>query len=166
MTDYQPSAEDKIWRDFMVAQPYAVQAETAFVMAEQGELWRVRQLLDMGVQVDTEGAVRPSAPNMSLLHIAVEKGQHALAAELLKRGADANLPDEVLEFPLNKAVRRNDKAMISLLLHHQANPYNTNEFGHNALRLSKDKPDIQALIEDALPRGPKTRRPPGHSQGL
>ena len=165
MTQDQPAREDIIWRDYMKAQPYDVQAETAFVMAEQGELWRVKQLLDMGVQVDSEGAVRPSAPNMSLLHIAVEKGQHALATELLKRGADANLPDEVTEYPLNKAVRRSDKAMISLLLHYQASPTNRNEFGDTALTLAKAKPEIRAILEEALPKS-RPGRSPHLSQGL
>lgn len=162
----QPATEELLWRDYMKSQPYAVQAETAFAMAEQGDLWRVKQLLDMGVQVDTEGAVRPSAPNMSLLHIAVEKGHHAMAGELLKRDADPNLPDEVLEFPLNKAVRRSDKAMISLLLHYQASPYNKNEFGDNALGLARQKPEILAILEDALPKSGRAARPPRQSQGL
>lgn len=162
----QPSHEQALWRDHMKSQPYAVQAETAFVMAEQGELWRVRQLLDMGVQVDTEGAVRPSAPDMSLLHIAVEKGHLEMAAELLKRDADPNQQDQVSEYPLNKAVRRNDKPMISLLLDYQASPLNKNEFGHDALRLAKDKPGILEILEEALPRSGNSARPPRQSQGL
>jgi len=162
----QASREDQLWRDHMKSQPYAVQAETAFVMAEQGDLWRVKQLLDMGVQVDTEGAVRPSAANMSLLHIAVEKGHLAMAAELLKRDADPDLPDEVAEYALNKAVRRSDKPMIALLLDYQASPFNKNEFGHDALRLAKDKPGILEILEEALPRSGNSARPPRQSQGL
>lgn len=162
---HKPSHEDVLWRDFMKAQPPAVQAETAFLMAEQGNLWRVAQLLDMGMDIETEGAVRPSAPNMSLLHIAVEKGHHALAAALLDRGADANLPDEVVEFPLNKAVRRGDKAMVSLLLHHDADPQAKNEFGYNAFALAKAKPEILAILEDSLPKS-RSPRPPHQAKGL
>ena len=152
MADLRPDHDDLLWRDLMKAQPYAVQADAAFQMAEQGNLWRMAQLLDMGVQVDTEGAVRESAVQQSLLHVVVEKGHHALAVELLKRGADANLPDEAVEFPLNKAVRRTDQAMVSLLLHNQANPQNLNEFGYNALMLARHKPEIRAVIEDAMPK--------------
>jgi hypothetical protein len=152
MTDNGPTHDDLLWRDLMKAQPYAVQAETAFQMAEQGNLWRMAQLLDMGVLVDSEGAVRESAVQQSLLHVVVEKGHHALAVELLKRGADANLPDEAVEFPLNKAVRRSDLPMVSLLLHNQANPQNLNEFGYNAHMLARHKPEIRAVIEDAMPK--------------
>ncbi|HYD18461.1 MAG TPA: ankyrin repeat domain-containing protein [Patescibacteria group bacterium] len=152
MTDARPTHEDLLWRDLMRAQPAAIQAETAFQMAEQGDLWRLTQLLDMGVPVDSESAVRESAVIQSLLHVTVAKGHHALAVELLKRGADVNLPDEASEFPLNKAVRHSDHAMVSLLLLNHANPLQKNEFGYDALALARHKPEIREMLEEAVPK--------------
>ena len=110
--DFTPDREDILWRDFMKTQPEVIQQDAAFQAAFDGNAWFVESLLDMGVDVDTEGAEAPGRANMSLLHVAVERGHHKVADLLIRRGADVDLPDENVELILIKAVNNNDAKML------------------------------------------------------
>jgi len=153
MTDFKPDHDDLLWRDFMKTQPDVIQSDAAFQAAHDGNLWQVEALIEMGVAVDSESAEMPGNANMSLLHIAVQKQQHAVARFLLSKGADANLPDENVDLALIKAVNNNDPEMLQLLMAAKADPRQTNESGESAIDLAQGRPQLLALLEpQAAPR--------------
>jgi len=150
---YQPDDADFAWLESMTAAAPDVRAGEGFIAAAEGATWRLERLLDMGLDVDAEGQEALPRPMMSMLHIAVEKGQTAAAALLLSRGADADLPDESTDLPLVKAVKRGNVQMACLLLHYNADPDATDEDGASARKLAQLNPVIKTLMaETALPR--------------
>jgi len=149
MTAYIPDHDDLIWRDFMKTQPEIIQQDAAFQAAYDGNLWQVQALLDMGVPVDAESAEEPGRANMSLLHIAVQRGHHEVAEFLLSRGADPNLPDENVELVLIKAINNNDPKMLGMLMAAKADPRLTNESDESALDVAKNRPQLLAIVDPA-----------------
>jgi len=168
-TDFTPDHDDILWRDFMKTQPEIIQQDAAFQAAHDGNLWQVQSLLDMGVPVDAESAEEAGRANKSLLHIAVEKQQHAVARFLLSRGADADLPDENVELTLIKAINNNDPEMLGMLIAAKADPRQTNEYGESAIDLAQGRPQLLAILDPAAATQAPRRSPNGgspHNKGL
>jgi hypothetical protein len=150
---YRPDEADVSWLADMIAGDEAVRDNSAFRAAAEGNVWRLTQLLGLGVCADAEGRETGSRPGMSLLHIAVEQSCHAAAGFLLARGADANLPDESRGLPLVKAVRKGDVQMVCLLLHYNADPDAADGAESCARDLAQMNPVVKSILEEtALPR--------------
>ena len=117
---------------------------------DKGNTDEAGKILSMGmVDVNYEMKKFP----WTFLHLAVDKGYHTVAKELLEAGADANgaTPTRAGIMPLGIAIWNKNIGIAQLLLDKGANPNKLNKYGskttlHLAARFH-DKNMIKLLIE-------------------
>lgn len=101
------------------------------VAIEDGDLEKVRALLDAGNPADTpiEYGENSETPLMK----AARSGTHDIARLLISRGANVNARDQDLTTPLEDAIGREDVSMVALLLEAKADPNLVNKYMQSAL---------------------------------
>lgn len=126
------------WAD--TATPPLVQA------AEEGDLARVTQLLDVGADPDAHDAWR----NTALIY-AARDGRVEMVKLLIARGADVNWIDGEKVTPLILASFKNHEAIVRMLLAQDADRKVRDKWGRNALdyaiRRGEDDPIANLLRE-------------------
>jgi len=112
-----PFVQSWMWDEVLVATVGPGQASGRLLAhaAGNGDIARLRKLLDMGVAVDAPYA------SSSALDEAVQRRRHEAARFLLQRGADPNHRG-IVEKPLIAAVRAVDVPMVRLLVEYGADP--------------------------------------------
>ena len=116
-----------------------------FRAAAEGDLATIQRYLAEGNSVNVSSLVRGDTYGPTLLHVAVEVGQHEVVRLLLAAGADVNaeqFPNE--ETPLYRAVMGHNAAMMRLLLDAGAH---VDVFNYN------EETPLHAATYDAFPEG-------------
>ncbi len=116
-----------------------------FRAAAEGDIATIQHYLAEGNSVNVTSLVRGDTYGLTLLHVAVEVGQHEVTRRLLAAGADVNaeqFPNE--ETPLYRAVLKHDAAMMRLLLDAGAH---IDVFNYN------EETPLHAATYDAFPEG-------------
>jgi ankyrin repeat protein len=90
------------------------------VAAEKGDLNKIRNLLTLGINVDTRDADGFSALHIALIEVKSDKKQYEICKYLLERGINVNLPDKVGDTPLHIAVQHGNFDLTKLLISHGA----------------------------------------------
>ena len=117
---------------------------------DKGNTDEVGKILSMGmVDVNYEMKKFP----WTFLHLAVDKGYHTVAKELLEAGADVNGPTPTRGgiLPLGKAILTDNIGIAQLLLDKGANPNKFDKYGSTTLHKAAtfhDKNMIKLLIEE------------------
>lgn len=91
---------------------------------EQGDLNRIRALLDQGVDINERGDCG-SYGGATALFCGVEKGNLQAVRLLLERGAEVNAKTTWGATPLDQAISNNQAPMVQLLLEHGAETTDT-----------------------------------------
>jgi len=106
-----------------------------FEAALTGDLGRIRELLDEGVDPNSESTWYEPP-----LHIAAACGHVECVTELLDRGATIDLENDYDETPLNMAVINNQKEVVRLLLerdrHKSSYITHSDGIGRNVLHIA------------------------------
>jgi serine/threonine protein kinase len=97
---------------------------------------------------------RDAATLKSPLHIAVERGDAAMVAQLLGSGADVHALDRSRRTPLHLAMQRGNPDIVGLLLENGANGALQDEDGYTALHraVGRDVRIVQMLLADSSRR--------------
>lgn len=128
--------------------------QTALVYAvERSSRMVVRLLLEKGadpnVRAQRKEEVPEDYPGPSVLKIAAEKWDSAIAEALLEAGASVNSYEAYNVTPLHTAATHNNLAVVRLLLEYGANPdARDEENAYTPLDYATD-PRVRALLEDA-----------------
>lgn len=88
----------------------STQEQELIIWAFGGDIDRVRELLDGGLDVNAHGVAGQTA-----LHAAASKGNNEIVTLLLDRGADVNAKDEIGATPLNSAALNNHQDTVAII---------------------------------------------------
>ena len=99
------------------------------------------------------------AAGETLLHSAVQGGNKAVVAFLLRKGADVNQPDNSGRTALHWAAFRNRRGITKTLLGHGADLYAEDDRGQTALDTAEDcrHRDVVAILVEWERNPPKKR---------
>ncbi|XP_066519055.1 fibronectin type 3 and ankyrin repeat domains 1 protein [Hoplias malabaricus] len=130
--------------------------------ADGRHLHVLHYLLQTGCEVD----VRDSVSSWTPLHrVSAVTGDTAVAALLIRAGADINARDKNGKTPLMIAVLYNHKDLVKQLLENGADQHIKNQFGAGALEMAKafERQDIIPLLAKKRPVGSTTKNTLGPS---
>ncbi len=135
-----------------------------FEAASRGDLKTVTALVTEGkVYVDYQKRKQPVG--WSALHFAVQSGQEAIVAFLLKQGADPNLRDGRERPPLHKAVASEEAkpGVVKKLLEAKADVFAVNDCGDNVLHEARS-PECVEVVFKSLSVGQRKQLLSAHGQ--
>lgn len=111
--------------------------------ADSGSLPAVEVLLNAGVDADVRGFLGATAVSR-----AARRGHGAVLAALLAYGADPNIPNNKLQFPLHFAAFKLKPEAVRILLENGANPLVLDRKGRTPAEDTSDE-NIRLQIKDA-----------------
>lgn len=130
-----------VWADSVrvMAAPWDAEREAVLSAASQGDVGKLRQLLDKNPQLATV----PNDAGFTPLHGAAARGQLGAIRLLTARGADLNAASKALALtPLHMAARANHLETVELLVRKGADLNVEDKYGATPLELAADHPSI------------------------
>ena len=112
--------------------------------ADGGHLECVRALLEAGVDMNKQGYLGATAVSR-----AARKGHAAVLDLLLSKGADPEIPNLKLQFPLHFAAFNNHEECVRVLLRRNASPWALDRKGRTPAEDTNDERIVQILNSSA-----------------